>query len=319
MTLPAVRGAVMATTALEDPERLGTLLAASGYFADTNDAAQAVVKVLAGAELGIGPIASMTGIYIVKGRVTLSGNLMAALVRRHPRYDYRRVVRTAERAEVEFLRDGKSMGSSEFTIEDAKRAQLTGGENWRKYPANMLWWRAFTNGARELCADVFAGSPVYTPDELGADIDPETGELVSPADALVAKTQTPPHYMANGEASKPSGSTVAQGAAAVEASLSAATPPEATSAPPATTQAPSPTAERPAEPEAAEAPETAEDPTATVTLAEVDAFTALCAARGVPDSFWRMGLMSFKAASLAELSKAQLAHLLDKLNERFPA
>src|SRR5687767_13340910 len=69
--------------------RLGDVLAKSGYFQDARDAAQAVVKVLAGRELGIGDIAAMTGIYIVKGRVTLSANLMAALVKRSGRYNYR--------------------------------------------------------------------------------------------------------------------------------------------------------------------------------------------------------------------------------------
>jgi hypothetical protein len=44
--------------------------------------------VLAGREMGIGPVASMTGIYIVKGRVTLSANLMAAQIKRSGKYNY---------------------------------------------------------------------------------------------------------------------------------------------------------------------------------------------------------------------------------------
>jgi hypothetical protein len=61
---------------------LGSVLAKSGYFQDTRDAAQAIVRVLAGRELGIGPIAAMTGVYIVKGRVAIGANLMAAAVKR---------------------------------------------------------------------------------------------------------------------------------------------------------------------------------------------------------------------------------------------
>ena len=63
--------------ARRDPVQVGQTLAASGYFQDAREAAQAAVKVMAGEELGLGPIAAMTGIHIVKGKVTLSANLIA--------------------------------------------------------------------------------------------------------------------------------------------------------------------------------------------------------------------------------------------------
>ena len=65
-----------------DVMTLGKMLSQSGYFADAKQAAQAAVKVLAGQELGFGPIASMTGIYIVKGKVTLSANLIGAAIKK---------------------------------------------------------------------------------------------------------------------------------------------------------------------------------------------------------------------------------------------
>jgi hypothetical protein len=178
----------MSLGALEDPEQLGRLLAASGYFTDARDAAQAVVKVLAGHEIGFGPIASMTGVYIVKGRVTLSANLMAAAIKRHPRYDFRVRSLTNDACEVVFFEDGKEAGASEFTMNDARIAGLAGGDNWKKFPRNMLFARAVSNGAKFFCPDVFAGAPIYTPDELGAEIDPETGELF---DALATATPVP--------------------------------------------------------------------------------------------------------------------------------
>jgi hypothetical protein len=66
---------------------LGQVLAASGYFGDARSAAQAAVKVMAGEEMGFGPVAAMTGIHIIKGRVTISAHLMAAAVRRSRDYD----------------------------------------------------------------------------------------------------------------------------------------------------------------------------------------------------------------------------------------
>ena len=62
--------------------KLAEVMAKSGFFTDARDAAQAVVKVLAGAEMGFGPVSSMTGVNIIKGKVSIGANLMAAAVRR---------------------------------------------------------------------------------------------------------------------------------------------------------------------------------------------------------------------------------------------
>lgn len=166
---------------------LGKVLATSGYFQDARDAGQAIVKVLAGQELGFGPIASMTGIYIVKGRVTLSANLIAAAIKRSGRYNYRVLRLDNEGCEIEFCEGGKPLGTSSFTDADAKAAGLS-GENWSKYRRNMMFARAISNGAKWFCPDVFGG-PVYTPDELGSAVDGETGEII---DVTPTKSTPPP-------------------------------------------------------------------------------------------------------------------------------
>ena len=165
-----------------DVMELGALLSKSGYFKDATDAAQAVVKVLAGQELGFGPVASMTGIYIVKGRVTLSANLIGAAVKRSGRYDYTISKLDKSLCVLMFWTrrpDGVmiEVGESAFTIDDAKAAGLVNGDNWKKYPRNMLFARALSNGAKWYCPDVFGG-PVYTPDELGVPVDGATFEVV---------------------------------------------------------------------------------------------------------------------------------------------
>jgi hypothetical protein len=177
MTTPAVR----IVDAGQDPQRLGQLLADSGYFSDAKGAAQAAVKVMAGQELGFPPVQSMMGVYIVKGKVTLSANLMAAAIKRHPNYTFRVKEHTTDRCVIDFIENGEVIGTSDFSIEDAKNAGLTGNDTWRKFPKNMLYARALSNGAKWYCPDVFGG-PIYTPDELGAVVDGETGELLSGAD-----------------------------------------------------------------------------------------------------------------------------------------
>lgn len=167
-------------TVPSDPITLGNVLAASGFFSDSKQGAQAAVKVMAGQELGFGPIASMTGIYIVKGRVTLSANLMGAAIKRHPNYTFRVTEHTATNCVIEFIENGEVIGTSAFSMDDAKAAGLSGSETYRKFPKNMLYARALSNGAKWYCPDVFGGGPIYTPDELGEEIDGETGEVLNP-------------------------------------------------------------------------------------------------------------------------------------------
>lgn len=175
---------------------LGNVFAKSGYFQDARDAAQAVVKMLAGQELGFGPVASMTGIYIVKGRVTLSANLIAAAVKKGGKYNYRVTELTDAVCKITFYEGKEAIGESSFTMEDAKAAGLV-NDNYKKFARNMLFARAMSNGAKWYCADV-TGGPTYTPDELGAVVDMETGEMLTrPADEKIlplpvgTKVQTP--------------------------------------------------------------------------------------------------------------------------------
>ena len=150
--------------------QLGAAIVKSGYFADAKDASQAIIKVLAGKELGLGPIASMTGIYIVKGRVTMSANLIAAQIKRSGRYTYTVISMTDEKVEIVFSEVrgtvASEIGRSAFTKQDAITASLwQSSDPWKKTPRNMLFARAMSNGAKWFCPDIFVG-PVYTPDEL---------------------------------------------------------------------------------------------------------------------------------------------------------
>jgi hypothetical protein len=278
-TAVAMRAPMMSPAALfEDPERLGNLLAASGYFTDTRDAAQAVVKVMAGAELGFPTIASMTGVYIVKGRVTLSANLLAAAIKRHPRYDYRVRSLTNDACEVVFFEDGKEAGASEFTMDDARTAGLAGGDNWKKFPRNMLFARAISNGAKFFCPDVFAGAPIYTPDELGAEIDPETGEL-----AVGNVTPVP-------------------------------TRPEPTPTPEPSPPAPAP---EPAPPTPEPEPTPTTDPDAPLTPEEAAKMTDYLHRINTPEPMWRMALATYGAGSVADLTHGQAHELMARAKARY--
>lgn len=158
---------------------MGEVFAKSGLFKDVRSAAQAIVKIQAGLEMGIEPFQAMMGLYIIEGKVVMSAALMAGLIVRSGRYRYRitRIDNTG--CEIEFFGHGtdrwESLGSSSFTIEDAKLAGLTGKDNWRRYARNMFFARALSNGARWFCPDVFVG-PAYVPDEFNIPVN-EEGEV----------------------------------------------------------------------------------------------------------------------------------------------
>jgi hypothetical protein len=180
-----------------DTEKLGAIFVKSGFFQDTRDAAQAIVKILAGAELGFGPLASMQGVYIVKGRVTLSANLVGAAIQRSGKYAYRVLHLDDSLCELVFLEGGQEIGHSIFTMKDAQTAGLA-TETYNKFPRNMLFSRALTNGARWYCPEIFNGA-IYTPDEImGASVEREgrvvditTGEVLEEAAYVPTREREP--------------------------------------------------------------------------------------------------------------------------------
>lgn len=168
-----------------DPFKLAHVFHQSGLFKDIRDEAQAVVKIVYGAELGLQPMQSMMGVYIVDGKPSLAAATIATLIKRSGRYTFRVTRHEAEACEIVFYeRAGtawEAVGVSSFTLADAQAAGLAGKGPWKQYPRNMLWARALTNGARWYCADVFGG-PVYTPEEFGAAVD-EDGVPLPPEPA----------------------------------------------------------------------------------------------------------------------------------------
>lgn len=152
----------------------------SGYFTDVKSEAQAIVKVMAGAELGLPPFASMAGIHIIQGKPALGSNVIATLVKNDPRYNYRVVSCDNKSCVIDWYEEGVNwyeegvkVGKSEFTMDDATMAGLTNNPSWKKFPSDMLFARAITRGARRYAPGIFGGSPIYTPEELGVDTDEE--------------------------------------------------------------------------------------------------------------------------------------------------
>lgn len=161
---------------IDDVTRVAQMMSKSGFFDDAKSAAQAGVKILAGMELGIPPVASVRGVYILDGNTCLSSGLLAALIKQHPRYDYKVVEATDERAELQFFEEGEEQGTASFSMDEARsidhgNKKLAEKDNWQNYPSDMCFSRALSRGRRRYCPDI--GNGLYTPDEMGAITDKE--------------------------------------------------------------------------------------------------------------------------------------------------
>lgn len=174
---------------------------ASGMFPDLKSEAQAIVKIQAGMELGLGAFEAMQGINVIQGKTAMTAQLVASRIKKSGKYNYRIVRHDDEACVLDFYEGGEKVGSSSFTIDDAKNAGLGGG-NYNKYPRNMLFARAVTNGARWYCPDVFGGA-VYTEDELRAPLAAEPAPQHGGADAIVEAAKQLPGVTTAAEVQAP--------------------------------------------------------------------------------------------------------------------
>jgi hypothetical protein len=163
-----------------DLQTLGKIFYSSGLFTDIKSEAQAIVKILAGAENGFTPFTAMTNIHLIPSRggglsLELAANAVAIKIKESRKYDYKILKITGDECSIQFfecseITGGKWEGGptrvSTFSRADAEKAGLLrtfkSGEksNYDKFARNMFFSRAMTNGQAWFCADVFQ-SRVY--------------------------------------------------------------------------------------------------------------------------------------------------------------
>ena len=157
--------------------------------------------ILYGRELGMGPMSSMQQINMIKGKPSLSPEAMRARV-----FADGHRIETAEygddRVVLVGTRTNGATATVTWTLDDARRAGLGQGDNWKKYPRAMLLARATSELCRLLFPDVISGAS-YTPEELHAvdqdlpadlperHVDVDTGEIIDDAE-LVADDDPEP-------------------------------------------------------------------------------------------------------------------------------
>lgn len=177
--------AVITPRNFEEAKSMSTTLAKASLLPQAlrGKEADVLMTVMAGAELGLGPILSIRSIHVIDGKPTLSADLIAALCLR--RADVCEYLQPTESSATKATYTAKRKGAPapvtmSFTIEEAKMAGLAGKGNWLKYPAAMLRARCIS----AICRAVF-------PDLVGGLYDSDSAEIEAPRDVTPAKASPP--------------------------------------------------------------------------------------------------------------------------------
>lgn len=140
--------------------------------------------VLAGRELGIGPMSSLQNLIVIDGRPSMTSLLMRQLI-----FAAGHSIHYAESTDFRCVVKGRRRGEEEWTtitwtMDQAKKAGLDTKTNWRKYPKQMLQARATGELARLVFADCLGGMG-YLEDEL---VEVEAGQVISITDEKPKRT-----------------------------------------------------------------------------------------------------------------------------------
>lgn len=111
-------------------------------------------------ELGIPPMQALNGgIWNIKGRIEISSRQMCSMIR-HAGHSIQADCND-QRCIVKGTRsDNGDTCTTQFTVEDAKKAGLLGSTSWQKYTEDMLYSRAISRLARRLFPDVIGSAYV---------------------------------------------------------------------------------------------------------------------------------------------------------------
>lgn len=119
--------------------------------------AAVAAAILHGREVGFAPMTALAQTHVIDGRVSISAEAMRALVLQHGHQ-----IRIGDMSSSAVTIAGRRAGDDQWasvtwTVEDARRADLTGKTNWKKYPRQMLLARATTELLRAVFPDVIHG------------------------------------------------------------------------------------------------------------------------------------------------------------------
>lgn len=132
-----------------------------------NKPANVLIAVGFGASMGLSPSEALYRINVIKGKPTMSAELIAAQVRKagHKLRIAKDEQKVSATATIVRADDPDYPISVTRDMAWAQRIGLANNPNYQKQPLTMLVWRSITAAAREACPEALYGV-AYTPDEM---------------------------------------------------------------------------------------------------------------------------------------------------------
>lgn len=132
--------------------------------------AEAAAAVLAGAEVGLSPLAALRSFDIIQG-VAAPRALTLRAIAQAAGCHFQTVEESERKVVMRAKRPGGEWETVTWTIERAQRLKLTGKDNWAKQPQAMLVARATAELARRVAADRILGLG-YAAEEVDGEDEP---------------------------------------------------------------------------------------------------------------------------------------------------
>lgn len=162
-------------------------------------AGNVLVAIKMGLEVGLPPMQAIQNIAVINGRPTLWGDVIPALARAHPKFEYMNEEFSKEgfMAICKIKRKGEPEQIRTFSQEDAQKAGLWGKQGpWSKYPKRMCQMRARAFAIRDVFPDALKGIQVAE-EVMDIPRDMGTAERVQQQqDAKPAEAELMPEYPA---------------------------------------------------------------------------------------------------------------------------
>ena len=183
--------------------RLAQVCHASGLFGDVKDAAQAMIKIVKGQELGFPPTTAMSAFDIIQRQIFIKPWAIAAKINSCGYGAYRVQTQTKALCTIVFSRKMTGRGWEDlepvsYTIEEAQaHGLIQRSPHWKASPENMLYQRCMGRGGAKYFPELLAGmlpprddTPVSL-ESHHTNIADLFGDVLEPAPAPVPRTVTP--------------------------------------------------------------------------------------------------------------------------------
>lgn len=173
---------------------LGTALCQTAFVPEVfrNKPGETTAAILYGAEVGLSPIASLRGVYVIGGQPSTYARTMMAIVLGAGHEVWTEELTDAKAVVCGRRRASQQVEKSTWTIERARRAGYTRNKKYETDPQAMLLARAQSDICRRVAADALMGL-AYSVEELEDEQQPTravTREVAAPASTTRQRKST---------------------------------------------------------------------------------------------------------------------------------